>query len=142
VEGRLWSSDRYFSSGRLASYVSPVEGTADPGLYASYRFGHFDYAIPVADGKYAVTLYFAETYFGAGKPGKGGVGSRLFDVECNGVALLRDFDIFKEAGGEDRAVVRTFHGLQPNAQGKLLLSFVPVKNYASVRAIEVTDESR
>jgi len=61
-EGRLWGPDRYFSSGRLAAYVSPVEGTSDSGLYSSYRFGHFDYAIPVPDGRYAVTLYFAETY--------------------------------------------------------------------------------
>lgn len=140
-EGQFWSPDRYFSSGRLATYVSPVEGTSDPGLYSSYRFGHFDYAIPVADGRYAVTLYFAETYFGAKNPGKVGVGARLFDVYCNGAALLRNFDILKEAGGEDLALKKTFHGLQPNAMGKLQLSFVPVKNYATVRAIEVVDES-
>jgi len=140
--GRLWSPDRYYSSGRLATYVPPVEGTSDPGLYSSYRFGHFDYAIPVADGRYAVTLYFAETYFGAKNPGKIGVGARLFDVYCNGAALLRNFDILKEAGGEDLALKKTFHGLQPNAMGKLQISFVPIKNYATVRAIEVVDESQ
>jgi len=37
--------------------------------------------------------------------------------------------------------LKTFHGLKANAQGKLLLSFVPVKNYASVYAVEVIDES-
>jgi hypothetical protein len=141
-EGHLWSPDRYFSSGRLATYVSPVEGTSDSGLYSSYRFGHFDYAIPVADGRYAVTLYFAETYFGTKNSQKVSVGARLFDVYCNGAELLRNFDIFKEAGGENRALKKTFHDLQPNALGKLMLSFVPVRNYASVRAIEVVDESR
>ena len=30
---------------------------------------------------------------------------------------LRNFDISKEAGGENRALDRTFHGLQANAQG-------------------------
>ena len=139
--GRLWKPDRYFLRGRLAGDPTPVQGTPDPGLYAEERYGNFSYAIPVAEGRYAVMLFFDETYFGSADPGKGGVGSRLFDVDCNGVALLRNFDIFKEAGGDNRAVVQTFHGLRPNAQGKLLLSFVPVKNYASVRAIEVVDES-
>ena len=69
-------------------------------------------------------------------------GRFIFDVYCNGAALLRNFDIFKEAGAENRALKKTFHGLQPNAQGKLMLSFVPIRNYASVRAIEVMSESR
>jgi hypothetical protein len=37
-------------------------------------------------------------------------------------------------------VVRTFRHLRPNGQGKLLLSFSPVNNYATVRAIEVVPE--
>lgn len=141
VSGRFWSPDHYYSAGRLATKVPPVEGTSESGLYASERYGHFDYAIPVADGRYAVTLHFADTYFGAKNPGKVGVGARLFDVYCNGAVLLRNFDIIKEAGGENRPLKKTFHGLQPNALGKLILSFVPVRNYASVRAIEVVDES-
>jgi malectin (di-glucose binding ER protein) len=94
----------------------------------------------VAEGKYGITLYFAETYFGA--LGPGGVGSRLFDVYCNGEALLRNFDVFKEAGGANRALQKTFHGLRANAQGKLVLTFVPVKNYACLNAIEIVDESK
>jgi Malectin domain len=85
-------------------------------------------------------LKFAETYFGQNNPGKGGVGSRVFDISCNGEPLLRNFDIFKEAGGENRALDRTIHGLQANAQGKLMLTFVPIQNYASVGSIEVIPE--
>jgi hypothetical protein len=55
--------------------------------------------------------------------------------------LLQDFDVF-QAGGAFRPVVREFHGLHPNGQGKLLLSFSPRVNYAEVRAIEVVDEAR
>jgi hypothetical protein len=55
--------------------------------------------------------------------------------------LLHSFDIFKEAGGANRALDKTFHGLEPNAQGLLKLSFVPKENYAQVNAIEVVDES-
>src|ERR1035438_10437823 len=93
------------------------------------------------------TLRFAESNFGGDNFGsvkysEGGVGSRLFDVYCNGVILLDKFDIFKEADGANRAIEKAFHGLRPNGQGKLFLSFVPVKDYPTVRAIEVTDESR
>jgi len=38
--------------------------------------------------------------------------------------------------------VKTFHGLPASAAGKLFLTFVPVKNYACVNAIEVVDESK
>jgi hypothetical protein len=135
----VWEPDRYVNGGRLVFRQNPLKGAPNPGLHAGERWGAFDYALPVAEGKYAVTLYFAETYFGS--LGPGGVDSRVFDVYCNGEALMRNFDIFKESGGANRALQKTFHGLRPNAQGKLVLSFVPVKNYACLNAIEVLDKS-
>ncbi len=42
--------------------------------------------------------------------------------------------------GENRPLVRKIKGLEPNAQGKLLLEFVPVTRYATVSAIEVVPE--
>jgi hypothetical protein len=54
---------------------------------------------------------------------------------------LRNFDISKEAGGPLTAIDKTFHNLQPDAQGKLVLSFVPVRDYACVDALEVEEES-
>jgi hypothetical protein len=138
--GRVWSPDLYASQGRLILHNRPMELTAEPGLYYGQRFGHFSYAIPVANGRYALTLHFAETYFGPQNPGNAGAGSRLFDVYCNGLRLLHNFEIFKEAGGANRALVKTFHDLEPSPQGKLLLTFVPVRNYACVNAIEVNPE--
>jgi len=143
----LWETDRYFLGGRMTRRWSAVKGASDTGLYAGERWGSFTYAIPVAQGTYGVTLRFAESNFGGDNFGsvkytEGGVGSRLFDVYCNGVVLLDKFDIFREAHGANRAIEKAFHGLRPNGQGKLLLSFVPVKDYPTVRAIEVIDESR
>jgi hypothetical protein len=63
-------------------------------------------------------------------------------VYCNGVALLRDFDIYKEAGREGKPINRTFTGIRPNAQGKIILSFVPIKGMACVNGIEILDDSR
>ena len=71
-----------------------------------------------------------------------GAGCRVFDVTCNGAVLLQDFDIVRVAPGAFQPVVREFHGLHPNGQGKLLLSFSPKVNYAEVRAIEVIDEAK
>ncbi|HXH51501.1 MAG TPA: malectin domain-containing carbohydrate-binding protein [Terriglobia bacterium] len=141
-EGRTWSADCYFLGGQLAHHKAVCVGTLDPGLYSSQRFGNFSYSLPVAPGKYRLTLRFSETYFGLGNPGGGGAGSRIFDVLANGHRLLHNFDIFKEAGGEDRALDKTFSGLTPNAQGQIVLDFVPVVNYACVSGIELTEESK
>ena len=144
--GQFWTADRYFQGGSIL-LRTPVEGATDPELFTGERTGNFSYYIPVATGRYTLTLRFAESSFGldpiAGVPRSGvDLGSRLFDVYCNGIALLRDFDVLKEAGGRNRALVRSFRGLKPNSQGKLVLSFVPVTTNATaiIRAIEVVDD--
>ena len=49
--------------------------------------------------------------------------------------------MYKEVGPR-RQIVKSFRGLQPNGPGKLLLSFVPSKNYANISALEIIDESK
>ena len=137
----IWYPENYWMGGQPGVHSASIDGTEDPELYARERYGNFNYAIPVDEGEYAVTLHFAETYWGPENPGGGGDGSRVFDVFCNGLYLFHRLDIYKEVGA-DRALVKTFHHVRPNAQGKLLLSMVPVHNFASVNAIEVEDESR
>jgi hypothetical protein len=139
--GNLWMPDTYFSSGQIAADKLVVGGTQDPGLYAGERYGNFNYAIPVDEGSYKVTLHFSEKYWGSGISTEGGVGSRVFDVFCNGLALTRRLDIVKEAGS-GHALIKTYYGLRPNAQGKLIVSFVPDVNYASVDAVEVESDTR
>ena len=110
----------------------PIAG-ADPDIYKVERIGNFYYAIPVPPGRYSLTRYFAETWFRDHA-------MRVFDVSCNGVMLLHQFDIVREAGFA-HILEKTFHGLEPNGQGKLLISFSLVVNYASVRALEVIDKN-
>ena len=142
AQGRLWSPDQYYRGGVLVRRQPAFTDNTDPSVFTGERFGHFSYVIPVPDGIYGLTLYFTEAYFGAQDQGLGGVGSRVFDVYCNGEALLRDFDVFHETGASNRALVKSFHKLKPNAQGQLALDFVPSKNYALINAIEVVDESQ
>ncbi len=136
----LWEPDRFFHGGRSVVRLNPVQVAKDAELYQGERYGNFSYSIPVAPGRYRMTLKFAETYFGPSHPQHVGPEKRFFDVYCNGRTLLKEFNIAREAGGLNRAIDKVFDKLQPNAQGKLELSFVPVMNYACVNAIEVVPE--
>jgi hypothetical protein len=137
--GNVWMPDRYFFGGRLSSFGGDLSKLANGRLYEWHRFGHFHYVIPVATGgKYTLKLHFMEHWFGVQNGGIGGVGSRVFDVSCNGSMLLKEFDIFREAGSEP--LVKTFQHIEPTAQGKIEIYFTPAVNYPSVSAIEVIAE--
>ena len=145
TDGIHWDGDRFFIDGRTWTRPkAPRSGPRVPALYQFERHGNFAYAIPVPAGSYTVKLHFLESFFSPLIPEAycHDVGCRVFDVTCNGVLLLQDFDVVQAAGGAFRPVVREFHGLHPNGQGKLLISFSPKVNYAEVRAIEVIDEAK
>ena len=140
-DSHWWGPDNDFDGGQLASYADPVSGTDDPELYETERWGNFSYAIPASPGRYVVVLHFAARHRGWDQPvapaGEETTSvEHVFSVFCNGKAILENFDLAREAHDSD-VVVRRVVGLEPNAQGKLLLSFVPVKGYASLTGIEV-----
>ncbi len=147
-DSRWWGPDAYFKGGQLATRGDTAAGTDDPELYETERWGRFSYAIPVPPGRYTVALHFIEHRIGSGSRdgsaslpavGETGAASRIFSVFCNGKLVLRELDIFAQAGA-DRPLVRKLTGLEPNPQGKLVLEFAPVKDYATVTAIEVLPE--
>jgi hypothetical protein len=137
--GNVWVSDRYFFGGRLSSFATNLSTIPDGRLYEWHRFGHFHYIVPVASRReYTLKLYFMEHWFGDRNGGIGGVGSRVFDVSCNGTMLLKGFDIFREAGSEP--LVKSFQHIEPTPQGKIEIYFTPAVNYPSISAIEVAPE--
>jgi hypothetical protein len=146
-DSRWWSPDIYFKGGQLATSQEAALGTDDPEFYETERWGHFSYAIPVAPGRYTVTLHFIEHHAAgvADRAPMAGAGAdessqeRVFNVFCNGKSVIDRLDIVKQVG-ENHPYVRKIKGLEPNAQGKLLLEFVPVTRYATVTAIEVVEE--
>jgi len=141
-QGQRWRADDYYQNGFQSTERRTVSGTDDPELFGAERYGHFSYAIPVdRRGRYTVVLHFAEFYHGPQLPGGGGVGSRRFNVFCNGQTLLRDFDVFKEAGSL-RVVTKRFEHIEPSGQGKVNLMFEPVVNNATVSGIEILDETK
>lgn len=137
--GSLWLPDRYYFGGRASKIGNDVSKLLDGGLYEGQRIGHFHYAVPVVPGaQYTVKLYFLERWFGIQNQNVGGVGSRVFDVWCNGTVLLKHFDIMREAGSQ--TLVKTFPHIEPTAQGKIEIYFTPAVNYPAVSAIEVLQE--
>lgn len=136
-DGRVWAADEYFCGGTLVARRNLVTNAKDKALYQGERYGNFFYHLPLAAGKYRLTLHFAETYFGTPESNISADDARIFDVYANGVALLRNYQIAKDAGGPNRAIAKAFDNVEPNAQGVLAIEFVPVRNYAEVNAIEV-----
>ena len=130
--GKAWSADNFYIGGQLFDSGATVTNTPDPELFSVGRLGNFSYAIPVPPGHYTLTLYFAETWFHQPH-------MRVFDVTCNGVLLVHGLDVFQQAGFS-HAFRKSFTGLEPNGQGKLVLSFSPSIDYADLKALEVTED--
>jgi hypothetical protein len=76
-----------------------------------------------------VRLDFAEIHWNA-------VNRRLFDVRINGALVLNDFDVFRAAGAKNKAVRREFQAVA-DAQGRIVLSFESVVNFAKVSGVLV-----
>jgi len=108
----------------------PAVGEGDRAvLFETYREGKFSYAIPLAPGRYQVTLRFFEP--NAETSAK----QRLFDVTVDGVAKLKGVDPFAEAGGALKPVEKNFTA--EAKKGGLNLDFMPTAGQAIVSAIEI-----
>jgi hypothetical protein len=124
----------FFASQRTT--FEPINGTKDPELFQSFRYGvdKLRYEFPAPDGEYLIELYFTEPWYGTG----GGMdckGWRLFDVAINDNVVLKDFDIWAEAG-HDNALKKTFKVKSTN--GKIVISFPNVKaSQAIISAIAI-----
>ncbi len=145
VEGSLgpggrYGSDDFFSGGTAGVISLPVNeatpiapphqdiaGTAFESLLNSYRKGTFSYRLPLADGSYRVRLWFVEP---DAKPGQ-----RIFSVLANGAPVLSNLDIAAGAGGQFKALERSFR--TQAERGALQIDFVPVAGEAIVSAIDV-----
>ena len=89
---------------------------APAAVYQSECYGQdFAFNFPVPAGqRYLVRLHFAEIF-------DNGAGSRLENIQINAKPVLTRFDIFAVAGGLNKAVVREFPDIVPDAQGKIVI---------------------
>ena len=138
AKGALWDGDGFYRGGVRLDGSNIATSTPDAELWRNERFGNFVYSIPVAsEANYAVTMRFRENAPPGTLPDAGS--ADVFNVYVNGRLLLENFKVEAQRNSGP-GQIRTFSHLQPNAQGKLIFSFVPVHNYALVNSIEVVEE--
>jgi beta-galactosidase len=114
----------------------PIIGTSDWKLFQTFRYGRdkLRYEFPVPDGEYNVELYFIEPWYGTGG-GLDCAGWRTFDVAVNGSTVIKDLDIWKEAG-HDKVLKKTV--IAKVKGGNLTISFPKViSGQAVISAIAV-----
>jgi fibronectin type 3 domain-containing protein len=103
-------------------FQSEWTGTATTGQRA------FGFAVPVQNGAYTVRLHFAEL-------NKTAANTRTFDVRLENTTVLSNFDIWSQAGGIDRAIVRQFPATVTD--GVMTIDFIRRIENAKISAIEI-----
>ena len=108
ADGRNFSEDvcdRKIMPQSSCRTMAGMKGTQDPLLYQSYRSGPQNYRFDVPEGRYAVTLHFAEPATGVGA-------DSVFHVEIGGRRVLSDFSVKANRDGHSEAALsRTFVAL-------------------------------
>ena len=117
-----------------------VDGDGLNWVAASGLSGVKSIKIPVVIGKgdekpsarsYTVRLSFVE-------PEDNKSGQRTFDVSIQGKPVLQDFDLLKEAGGNQRILVKEFRGIQ--AADDIAITFVSKNGPALISGVEIEAE--
>jgi endo-1,4-beta-xylanase len=132
-----FTADQYYSGGSTYTNTATIDMsqiTSNPppaAIFNSERYGAMTYTIPnlTAGRTYTVTLYFAETYLTA-------AGQRLFNVTINGSSVLSSFDIYASAGGQNRAIARTF-AITANSSGQVVIQFISGTENPKINGITV-----
>jgi glucuronoarabinoxylan endo-1,4-beta-xylanase len=129
--------DQYYSGGSTFNNTNTVDVsaiTSNPppaALFSNERYGAMSYTIPgfTAGSTYSVTLYFAETYLTSS-------GSRVFNASINGSAVLANFDIYATAGGQNKAVAKSFMATA-DGSGQIAIQFTSVTENPKINGISI-----
>ena len=119
---------------RVNINTEDVDNAAPIGVYQNERWGNdFTYSFPVPKGKYTVRLHFAEIFDNA-------PGDRIENVTVNGQPVLTNFEIYKAAGGVNKAYVKTIDNVDA-AKGKVDVRVWSTKTspdqHAKINGIEI-----
>ncbi len=110
-EGHVWLPDQAYLGARFYGFANgtlaergdiSIANTRSRKVYQTELYGdHLAYRLPVANGRYNLSLYFAETFAPFNQPG-----SRIFQVTMQG-GQPETIDLVARAGGQLRAFVLT-----------------------------------
>ncbi|WP_432563178.1 malectin domain-containing carbohydrate-binding protein [Kineococcus sp. SYSU DK003] len=131
--GNVWSKDTGFVGGYQVSNVTKadIKGTDSDALYQNEHWGMSAWRANVPNGKYEVTLKFAETYYGKAN-------TRVMTVTAEGATVLKNLDVFAEAGKNTR-LDKTF--TVQVKDGRIDLGFQHVVNNGNIQGIQVQSVS-
>ncbi len=142
--GNVWQPDKYYAKGAGYGFVggdsidrgasTKIEGTADPKIYQTEHYSMDGFKAEVPNGKYTVRLHFAETYEDIATDGP-----RVYDVKIQGNVVLKDFDPAKAAGGQRKALVKEYKGIDVT-NGILEIGFDSKVQNPEINGIEIISE--
>lgn len=126
--GTTWTSDSGIYSGKTSTATTKASFT-NP-IYKSARLGNMTYSYNVPNGKYYVTLKFAENTFKKTK-------QRIFSTYINGNKIISNLDLLSKAGFE-KAYDLTFSVTVTN--NNLSIVFSSQTNQAQINGIQITSQ--
>ena len=151
IKGQVWEADLPGSDSSFAASSSwadgfagispvqasqrrsfdPLSNTKDWPLFQTFRYGReqLQYRFRLPKGSYRVELYFTEPWYGTG----GGLNCRdwrVFDVAVNGQTVIKNLDIWKEAGMNK--VVKKIVTARVDEKGELLIRFPRIQSSQAV----------
>jgi alpha-N-arabinofuranosidase len=132
--GNVWEAERGFEGGNTIERPDiEIANTKEPGLYRSEHYSMDSFSCDVPNGKYTVNLHFAETFEGIT-----GEGQRVFSFDVQGHDF-KDFDVWKKAGGSNRAYIVTVPVEVTN--GKFKITFTSNIENPQINAIEIIPQT-
>ena len=111
-----------------------IAGTDSPKIYETERYSMSAYKFTLPNGKYTVRLHFAETFEGIT-----GDGQRVFSVSINDKTVLKDLDLYKEAGGPQKPLVKEFKNVAVTNK-ELVIGFTSNIENPEINGIEIFSE--
>jgi hypothetical protein len=131
AQGKTWGADDGMTSDREGVGVT---GTDIVKIYETERYSMGSYTFAIPNGPYTIRLHFCETYDGIIAAGE-----RVFSVGLQGKTILKDLDVFKDAGGSLKPLVKEFKGVSVT-DGKLVIGFTPNVENPEINGIEIVAE--
>lgn len=101
--------------------LTGVKNAGHPDIYRTVRWANSTYTAHLsgkAGQKYTVRLHFSES--SRDKT----AGKREFDVKANGEVILKDYDVAREAGGINKAVVAEIKDVKSDKNSDIVFEFV------------------
>lgn len=128
-DGTVYAAETSVSGGTVRQQTT-VKGSQDPALYRDLREGEIRVEHPLPNGRYDVTLHFAE-------PDEVQGGERIFDTFVEDRVVIDDLDIMASRDGKiESALTVTIAGIVVD-DGELSVRFAATKGQPVLSALVV-----